>query len=100
MFLLVPAYPGCPGSKAVKRLLLLLLCDMSVNYISYDDHWFGTRTVLGFKAANFLLCFDSVGCKGKGTFLPLTPRGSLPEQAREETHTHTHLTALFPGLPG
>jgi len=21
MFLLVPAYPGCPGSKAVKRLL-------------------------------------------------------------------------------
>ena len=24
MFLLVPAYPGCPGSKAVKRLLLLL----------------------------------------------------------------------------
>jgi len=26
MFLLVPAYPGCPGSKAVKRSLLLLLC--------------------------------------------------------------------------
>ena len=25
MFLLVPAYPGCTGSKAVKRLLLLLL---------------------------------------------------------------------------
>ena len=25
MSLLVPAYPGCPGSKAVKRSLLLLL---------------------------------------------------------------------------
>jgi len=25
MFLLVPAYPGCPGSKAVKRSLLLLV---------------------------------------------------------------------------
>jgi len=25
VFLLVPAYPGCPGTKAVKRLLLLLL---------------------------------------------------------------------------
>jgi len=25
MFLLVPAYPGCTGSKAVKRSLLLLL---------------------------------------------------------------------------
>jgi len=24
VFLLVPAYPGCPGTKAVKRLLLLL----------------------------------------------------------------------------
>jgi len=24
MFLLVPAYPGCPGSKAIKRSLLLL----------------------------------------------------------------------------
>ena len=26
MFLLVPAYPGCPGSKAVKRSLLLSVC--------------------------------------------------------------------------
>jgi len=25
VFLLVPAYPGCPGTKAVKRLLLLLV---------------------------------------------------------------------------
>jgi len=25
VFLLVPAYPGCPGTKTVKRLLLLLL---------------------------------------------------------------------------
>jgi len=35
MFLLVPAYPGCPGSKAVKRslllLLLLLLC-ITIHY--------------------------------------------------------------------
>ena len=30
MFLLVPAYPGCPGSKAVKRSLLLLFCPASV----------------------------------------------------------------------
>ena len=26
MFLLVPAYPGCPGQTAVKRLLLLCCC--------------------------------------------------------------------------
>jgi len=29
LFLLVPAYPGCPGSKAVKRSLLLLLLSRS-----------------------------------------------------------------------
>jgi len=29
MFLLVPAYPGCPGSKAVKRSSLLLLLILS-----------------------------------------------------------------------
>ena len=29
-FLLVPAYPGCPGSKAVKRSLLLLLLQSCV----------------------------------------------------------------------
>jgi len=35
MFLLVPAYPGCPGSKAVKRSLLLLLslCSRCVSLI-------------------------------------------------------------------
>jgi len=30
VFLLVPAYPGCPGTKAVKRLLLLLLLSLTV----------------------------------------------------------------------
>ena len=32
MFLLVPAYPGCPGSKAVKRSLLLLLTLVHYSY--------------------------------------------------------------------
>ena len=34
MFLLVPAYPGCPGSKAVKRSLLLLLFILCIMYAS------------------------------------------------------------------
>ena len=34
MFLLVPAYPGCPGSKAVKRSLLLLLLSVWEYYLS------------------------------------------------------------------
>jgi len=33
MFLLVPAYPGCPGSKAVKRSLLLLFVTYLIAYV-------------------------------------------------------------------
>ena len=36
MFILVPAYPGCPGSKAVKRLLLLLLYSAMLALYSTD----------------------------------------------------------------
>jgi len=36
MFLLVPAYPGCPGSKAVKRSLLLLLLFNRISVTSID----------------------------------------------------------------
>jgi len=33
MFLPVPAYPGCPGSKAVKRSLLLIVCECTVQKV-------------------------------------------------------------------
>jgi len=51
MFLLVPAYPGCPGSKAVKRsLLLLLLLFISPENILFFNYplyvgWLGSRVV-------------------------------------------------------
>jgi len=37
MFLLVPAYPGCPGSKAVKRSLLLLLLSGTTRVSQYQN---------------------------------------------------------------
>jgi len=37
MFLLVPAYPGCPGSKAVKQSLLLLLSRLQLDKFSYTE---------------------------------------------------------------
>jgi len=42
MFLLVPAYPGCPRTKAVKRLLLLLFSLVLNNFKkqSKSDHLF------------------------------------------------------------
>jgi len=50
MFLLVPAYPGCPGSKAVKRsLLLLLLCyflDTGLPRSSWKTHTHTRLTAL------------------------------------------------------
>ena len=50
MFLLVPAYPGCPGSKAVKRSLLLLfffgkwktnifLADFALIFLIFDEFY-------------------------------------------------------------
>ena len=36
MFLLVPAYPGCPGSKAVKRSLLLYYGDWFIPFVGDD----------------------------------------------------------------
>jgi len=47
MFLLVPAYPGCPGSKAVKRSLLLLL--------SFSA-WMGGGSIM------FLTCLSICAC--------------------------------------
>ena len=40
MFLLVPAYPSCPGQTAVKRLLLLLLLFQmsSALQLQHDRH--------------------------------------------------------------
>ena len=45
-FLLVPAYPGCPGSKAVKRslLLLLLLHCILLKYIIEWNIFFSAST--------------------------------------------------------
>jgi len=43
VFILVPAYPGCPGTKAVKRLLLLLLfsCSSSDDHLVFCCYWTG-----------------------------------------------------------
>jgi len=50
MFLLVPAYPGCPGSKAVKRSLLLFTAvDMVVDV---DEH------VQNYTCFVFVSCID------------------------------------------
>ena len=39
MFLLVPAYPGCPGSKAVKLSLLLLYLTINRKIFSKSGRW-------------------------------------------------------------
>ena len=41
MFLLVPAYPGCPGSKAVKQSLLLLLLLLMTSVLWHC--WLGVK---------------------------------------------------------
>jgi len=86
MFLLVPAYPGCPGQTAVKWLLLLLPLSKGTG----------------------LMCqrFDERDAKGSmQTFKIPRPQQlyildniiSLTELLLLLLH---HLTAFFPGQPG
>ena len=57
MFLLVPAYPGCPGSKAVKRSLSLLLL-----YV------IGVRSPAGVRAGNRQLVPYAIPSRGGGWY--------------------------------
>ena len=66
-FLLVPAYPGCPGSKAVKRSLLLLL--LLVYVVCFQTYPFFLHfSILIFSLTYFFLfrinplCFQA-GCR-------------------------------------
>ena len=45
MFLLVPAYPGCPGSKAVKRSLLLLSQGSLAKHLRNDELLYHTFVI-------------------------------------------------------
>ena len=46
MFLLVPAYPGCPGSKAVKRSLLFNDSGGVSNCLAILDMYRGSTPLL------------------------------------------------------
>ena len=63
MFLLVPAYPGCPGSKAVKRSLLIVL-------YCVHDHIFGNTRPIFIKSFVYVTC-------GRGSVLLLPHNDAL-----------------------
>ena len=69
-FLLVPAHPGSPGQRAVKRLLLLLL--------SLNQH-------SSLRTAHMYVCIIVHHCR---------------TQHSTDHHHHNHFTALFLGPPG
>ena len=52
MFLLVPVYPGCPGSKAVKRSLLLLFYDCKWDWVMRQQFELGKVVFQTFRMTN------------------------------------------------
>jgi len=66
-FLLVPAYPGCPGSKAVKRSSFVktacMLCSVNVLFVQliFSHQWFCTNGQGG-KGGNSWAGQTMVGC--------------------------------------
>jgi len=57
VFLLVPAHPGSPGQRAVKRLLLLLLLYCNTMYVDVDYCYRPSSMV------SLLVCHSSEPCK-------------------------------------
>ena len=80
MFLLVPAYPGCPGSKAVKRSLCCCCCR--------------ARSMLTFPAAGHHrpLTGTKLYCWRQRHMLQTTCQKSLPKIRKAGTGTHDLLS--------
>ena len=84
MFFLVPAYPGCPGSKAVKRSVVVA----STRRI--------TVTLAMHRVHDCMLRLPEIHLKEQ--FM-----AQLANVAQHTTHTHAHahpFNGPFPGLPG
>jgi len=83
MFLLVPAYPGCPGSKAVKRSLLLeIFSDQQRRNLR---HW--EKAVSGFEG---MLEIVGLGVKTEGA-----RSGTHSESRREKILVACYYFLLF-----
>ena len=116
---LVPAHPGGPGQRAVKRVFVLysLQCRvggffMGKNLVCYQP--VGSTGVGGNSGDPFTEWCDQLMNRSIGRYRPIgafiaaiativvddRPMHKLVTAFAEYyTHTHTRLTALFPGLP-
>ena len=97
MFLLVPAYPGYPGSKAVKRSLLLLLSSFGVALITdrMTDH---KNTMVNFRSLQFRPFCPVFGSSFLSAILfPFTPTFNpfLPFVQSFGKHANTHPMQLY-----
>jgi len=67
---LVPAYPGCPGKEAIKWLLLLLLCLVSIlspSLSSSESPLFLFFPILSFQSINQSIMYFLSGPSNKIT---------------------------------
>ena len=92
MFLLVPAYPGCPGSKAVKRSLLLLLF-----HIKYPEaiRSNSTRKLSWFEITKTLIAVICCNFRRHAHFRSVYSRGAggAAERVDEIVHVQRHVRA-------
>ena len=80
-FLLVPAYPGCPGSKAVKRSLLLLLFMTTTGFANLLPVWYQQLLTRISHKSRFpdILCLPKNFCNPLTVLAPLKlqPYGAI-----------------------
>ena len=107
MFLLVPAYPGCPGSKAVKRSLLLLLlsflgckhalpeCAAERRHRLMIDISCIQGTQQQTRQTPLLLLIDGTDRRTLDRFINPTLQTTLPKFPMSHNHTHTIFTVIL-----
>ena len=101
---LVPAHLGSPGQTAVKRVCVLLCCStmQHTNHKRVLDVAFLNscrRSLSDNNATRCVLYCTTPETTHKHSVFHGTGLLFAVIPCLEHTHTHTHLTALFPGLP-
>jgi len=95
MFLLVPAYPGCPGSKAVKRSLLLYTGQTALAGTSsstledfVDTKFYCLHAVAG--GNQHIRLRDEAGVLNSVIYTVSVPACSGKSGEKKTKYTHTH----------
>jgi len=93
VFLPIPAYPGCPRTKAVKRLLLLLSANPITEALRHGTHFQG---ITQFYLPPMHLCMN--GINHTCLYLPSQSWFSFSDPGKKQSNTHPWTQLISPSM--